>query len=437
VGRFSWAIYDWANSPFTTLIVTFIFPAYFQAAVVGDPVKGQAIWGYVIAGSGILIAIVAPPLGAIADVGGSRKPWVLVFTAICAVSSALLWFVFPSPAFVGFTVVCVVIANIGFEFGVVFNNAMLPDLTPPSRLGRLSGWAWGLGYAGGLTALTLALLVLNQPGTAPLGLDRQAAEDVRIIGPLVGIWLLVFSTPLFLFTWDRSRTSVPLAVAVRSGLAATRETFSDLRKHRNALRFLLAHMIYADGLVTLFAFGGLYASGVFNLSVPEVIQFGIALNVAAGLGAFSFAWIDDWLGSKRTIVLALIGLIISSLVAIAAHSVAWLWVAGIGIGTFVGPAQAASRSLMARLSPPEKEAECFGLFALSGRATSFVGPAIVAVATDILGSQRAGLASILILFFVGLLILLPVQERASTLAEQSLSPSQVAPAPHRRGPPLT
>ena len=218
VGRLSWALYDWANSPFTTLIVTFIFPAYFQAAVVGDPVKGQAIWGYVIAGSGILIAIVAPPLGAIADVGGSRKPWVLVFTAICAVASALLWFVFPSPAFLGFAVVCVVIANVGFEFGVVFNNAMLPDLTPPSRLGRLSGWAWGLGYAGGLTALTLALLVLSRPGAAPLGLDRQAAEDVRIIGPLVGIWLLVFSMPLFLFTWDRSRTSVPLAAAVRSGL---------------------------------------------------------------------------------------------------------------------------------------------------------------------------------------------------------------------------
>jgi UMF1 family MFS transporter len=189
-----------------------------------------------------------------------------------------------------------------------------------------------------------------------------------------------------------------------------KQTFADLRKHRDVFRFLLAHMIYADGLVALFAFGGLYASGVFNLSVTEVIQFGITLNVSAGLGAFSFAWIDDWLGSKRTIVLALIGLIISLLAAIAAQSVTWLWAAGIGIGVFVGPAQATSRSLMARLSPPQKEAEYFGLFALSGRATSFVGPAIVAVATDVFGSQRAGLACILILFVVGLLMLLPVEE---------------------------
>ena len=410
LGRWSWALYDWANSPFTTLIITFIFPAYLQNALVGDPVAGQSVWGYAISGSGLFIAAFAPFLGAIADASGRRKPWIFLFTTICVFGSALLWFAEPSPAWLAFSLACVISANIGFEFGVVFNNAMLPDIVPEERLGRLSGWAWGLGYTGGLVALVVALIVFIWPEQPPFGLDRGSAEHVRIVGPLVALWLAIFSLPILLFTPDRPPSGRGVVETVRYGLCETRRTLAELGKNRSIAMFLLAHMIYADGLVTLFAFGGIYAAGAFGLSLAEVVTFGIVLNVAAGIGAVAFAWVDDWLGSKRTIIVALIGLIAASIVAVTATTLVWLWVAGIAIGLFVGPAQAASRSLMARLAPAEKRASYFGLFALSGKATAFLGPAIVAFATAASGSQRVGLASILVFFAVGLLAILPVAE---------------------------
>jgi UMF1 family MFS transporter len=410
LGLWSWALYDWANSPFTTLIITFIFPAYFQAAVVGEPVAGQALWGYAISGSGLLIALLAPVLGAIADAGGRRKPWVFVFTAICVFGSALLWFVQPSPGWLGFGLACVVLANVGFEFGVVFNNAMLPELVPEERLGRISGWAWGLGYAGGLAALVIALSIFISPQQPPFGLNRNSAEHVRIVGPLVAVWLAVFALPLFLFTPDRPSSGGGTLTTLRRGLRGTARAFAELGRNRSIATFLLAHMIYADGLATLFAFGGVYAAGAFGLSLSQVVTFGIVLNVAAGAGALAFAWVDDWIGSKRTVIVALIGIIAAAMLAAATTSLPWFWVAGIGIGLFVGPAQAASRSLMARIAPDENRAAYFGLFALSGKATAFVGPAMVAIVTSASGSQRIGLAAIIVFFVIGLIVILPVEE---------------------------
>jgi UMF1 family MFS transporter len=409
-GRFAWALYDWANSPFTTLVITFVFPAYFQQGIVKDPVAGQALWGTAIAVSGILIAIGAPIAGAIADAAGRRKPWLLAFTLLCTLGSLALWFATPEPAAAMLCLIAVVIANIGFEFGVVFNNAMLPDIVPEERLGRLSGWAWGFGYAGGLAALVVALAVFIWPKPPLFGLDAAAAEEVRITGPLVGIWLLVFALPLFLLTPDRQGKAVPLRDALRLGLADLGRTLKALPRQRSVLPFLIAHMIYGDGLVTLFAFGGVYAAGAFGMSLAQVIVFGIVLNVAAGLGAFAFAWLDDRLGSKRVVVLALIGLIAASSLAVAATRVTGLWIAGTLIGVFIGPAQAASRSLMARLTEPETRAAAFGLYALTGKATAFVGPAMVAAVTAATGSQRAGIATIIVFFAIGLALLTRVKE---------------------------
>ncbi len=409
-GRWSWALYDWANSPFTTLVITFVFPAYFQQAIVKDAVQGQALWGYAVAASGLTIAILAPILGAIADARGGRKPWIFVFTWICVLGSTLLWLAEPSPAWITFSLVCVAFSIIGYEFGIVFNNAMLPDIVSDDRLGRLSGTAWGLGYAGGLVALALALVVFIWPETAPFGLDKEAAEHVRATGPLVALWLALFSVPLFLFTPDRPSRGVAIGTAVRTGLRDLRATLATLPKNRTIAIYLIAHMIYADGLITLFAFGGVYAAGQFGLSLTEVITFGIVLNVAAGLGALVFGWLDDRIGSKRVIVLALIGLIAASLLAVAATTLTGLWAAGIALGIFVGPAQAASRSLMARLTEPEHRAAYFGLYALSGKATAFLGPALVATVTAAADSQRAGIATIIAFFVVGLALMAFVPE---------------------------
>ena len=317
-----------------------------------------------------------------------------------------MWFAAPSAASAPFALACVVIANLGFEFGTTFNNAMLPDIVSQERLGRLSGWAWGLGYAGGLAALAVALVAFVQPAVPPFGLDREQAEHVRIVGPLVAVWFGLFVWPLFVFTPDRPGRSLTFAAAIREGLRSLRDTLKGLRGRREVPLFLLAHMLYADGLTTLFAFGGVYVSGTFGMSLAEVIVFGVVLNVAAGLGAFLFGWVDDWIGSRPTAALALAGLIVASIAAVSVQTRLWLWVAACFVGLFVGPAQAASRSLMARLSPPDRQAEYFGLFALSGKATAFLGPVVVAVVTDATGSQRLGLATIVAFLASGLVLLL-------------------------------
>lgn len=404
----AWALYDWAYTPFATLIVTFVFPAYFARAVAGDDVRGQALWGYVIAAASLAIAMLSPLLGAIADAGGRRKPWLLAFSALCIVASALLWFVRPDRADVGLAIFLVAAGDIGFASAMVFNNAMLPDLVPRERVGRLSGWAWGLGYMGGLAALLLALFGFIRQHSA--WLDHARAEHVRIVGPLVAVWFVLFMWPLFVWTPDRASAHLGSAAAIRSGLATLKASLARLLVEKNIAGFLVAQMLYADALVAIFAIGGVFAAGAFGMSIAQVTAFGILLNVSAGLGAFGFAWVDDWIGSRRTILIALGGLVVTASMAVLIHDRLWFWVVGAALGLFVGPAQAASRSLMARLAPKGEETEFFGLFALSGRATAFLGPALVGVVTSVTGSQRAGLASLLVLLIAGAALLLRVSE---------------------------
>ena len=409
-GQAAWALYDWAVSPFTTLIITFVFAAYFQQAVVADAVEGQALWSLAMALAGLGFSLTAPFLGAVADARGGLKPWIFSFTFACALASAGLWFVEPDPDFAILALVLVVVGNLGSEYAGMFVNALLPGIVHPGRLGRLSGWAWGLGYAGGLAALLVALALLIRPEVPPFGLDTDAAEQVRMTGPLVGVWLLVFSAPLFLLTPDRPGRKGAPAGAVRAGLRDMAARLKALPRQRDLIRFLLAHMLYNNGLLTLFGLGGVYAAGVFEMSLDEVILFGIALNVAAGLGAFGFGFLDDRIGSRTTVLLALTGLIGSAAVAVMALDRAWFWAAGIGIGLFVGPVQASSRALMARMAPETEAAGHFGLFALSGRATAFLGPAAAAAVTALADSQRLGVATILLFLVAGLALLLGVRE---------------------------
>jgi UMF1 family MFS transporter len=405
----SWCLFDWANSAYPTLIVTFVFAAYFTRAVAASPEEGTAAWGTAISLSALFVAVLSPVFGAVADQGGRRKPWLLVTSVVCIASSALLWYVTPHMAFLWIPLVLVAIGNASFEAGQVFYNAMLPEIAPRSHLGRLSGWAWGMGYAGGLACLTLALLLFVQPQHPLFGLDKATAEDVRITGPLVALWFALFAVPLFLWTPDKPSSGLSHREAVTRGLATLADTLRNLRRYRNAAHFLIARMIYTDGLNTLFAFGGIYAAGTFGMTFDEILVFGIILNVAAGLGAAAFAWIDDWIGPKRTVIIALLGLTAFGTAILLIEDKLTFYVLGCGIGSLIGPAQAASRSFMARLAPAEIRTEMFGLYALSGKATAFVGPALVGWVTLWADSQRAGMATIVAFFVVGLLLLLPVR----------------------------
>ena len=404
--RIAWCVYDWANSAFPTVIVTFVFSAYFATAVAADKAAGTAQWSRALAISGLLIALLSPVLGAIADRSGRRKPSLAMGSAITITGAALLWFVRPEPDYVLYALIVFAIANIAFEISQVFYNAMLPTITPKERLGRLSGWGWGLGYAGGLSCLVISLFAFVQGDPPLLGLDKASAEHVRVIGPMVAIWFAVFCIPLFLFVPEAPLAGLRPAVAAREGIATLIATLKRVRDYRQVAWFLLARVFYVDGMNTMFAFGGIYAAGTFGMTIVEIIQFGIALNISAGLGAAGFAWLDDRMGAKKTIAIALTGLIALGIALLLVETKMWFWIIGVPLGLFMGPAQASSRSLMARIAPAELRTEMFGLFAFSGKATAFMGPVILGVVTVAMDSQRAGMATIVIFLTVGLAILL-------------------------------
>jgi len=408
-----WCLYDWANSAFPTVITTFVFAAYFTKGVAANETQGTFLWGNAVAVAAVAIALLSPVLGAVADRTGRRKPWLAGFTLVCILATAALWTVRPDEADVPRALVLVVIATLGFEFAGMFYNAMLPVVAPPGRMGRVSGIGWGVGYLGGLACLVVALFGLVQADPAPFGLDPAEAEPVRATVLLVAVWFAVFALPIFLLVPDVARgTGEPLGPAIADGLRQLWATLRRLKPRSQVARFLLAHMLYADGLTTLFTFGGIYAAGTFGMDFSEIIVFGIALNLTAGAGAIGFGWIDDRVGPKRAIQAALIGLMLFGTLALVAPDKGWFWIAGMALGTFMGPAQAASRTLMARLAPPDQRAEMFGLYSLSGKATNFAGPLALGWATLAFDSQRAGMATILVFLVAGFLLLLTVKEPA-------------------------
>jgi len=403
----AWSTFDWANSAFPTIISTFVFAAYFTKAVAPTPEVGTAQWGWTMGIVGLVIAVLGPVVGATADHTGRRKPWLAGFSALCIGATALLWFTEPDVSDTLWALVFVGLASIAFELAIVFYNAMLPSVAPPGMMGRVSGWAWGLGYIGGLVALVVALFAFVQAETPLFGLDKATAEHVRVTTLLVAVWYAVFCLPTFLYVPD-TPAKHGLREAFRLALRDIRNLWGTFRAHPHAGRFLIARMIYTDGLNTLFAFGGIYAGGTFGMTFEEIVLLGIGMNVTAGLGAAAFGWMDDWAGPKPTVVTGLAGLAGLGAVTLFITDKAWFWVLALPMGLFFGPVQAASRSFMARLAPPGLVNEMFGLYALSGRITAFLGPLLLGWATSAFASQRAGMATILVFLGVGLILLLRV-----------------------------
>jgi UMF1 family MFS transporter len=405
----AWATFDWANSAFPTVVSTFVIAAYFSQGIAPDPATGQAQWGWMQTIAAVCIALLSPILGALADNGGRRRAMLAACTLLTAVFTALVWFAKPDPSWTLYVLVCVGLATIAFEIGTVFYNAMLPEVTTPDHLGRVSGLAWGLGYAGGLACLGLALVLLVQPNPALFGLDRAASEHVRATAVLVGLWTVVFAWPVLLFVLDPPGARLPMGQAVAGCIADTARLVRGLPARPDMLRFLVARLFYTDGLNTLFAFGAIYAAGVHGMGMEDILLFGIAMNVTAGLGAAAFGLVDDRIGSKRSVLIALVGLILLGAALLLTDSVAWFWALAMAMGLFMGPAQAASRTLMAQMAPEGQCASHFGLFALSGRITGFMGPAALAAVTMATGSQALGMATVLVFLALGAAILASVR----------------------------
>lgn len=412
---FSWCLYDWANTAFGTIIITFIYSVYFSTVVVGDETLGAAKWSFAIGISGLIIAVLAPVLGAVADHAGNRKRWVFWFSILCIVPTILLYFGQPTdaPSNIIFILACVIIANVGFEMGQVFYNAMLPHVAPPGKIGRVSGWAWGMGYIGGLAALVITMFGLIGIGEMEpwFGVSGQDSMNIRASAPLTALWFAVFMIPLFVFTKDIERMPKPVGQAARDGLRQLAAIIRNAREHKNLLTFLVGSALYRDGLVTLFAVGGVYAAGQFGMNFQEILIFAIGLNVTAGLGAFAFAYLDDWLGSRPTVILSLFGLILSGLAILMVEDKYDFIALAMVLGIFIGPVQAASRTLAGRLAPTGMVTQTYGLYALTGKSVSFLGPMSYAAAVAAFGTQQAGMMTIVFFWLAGLILLTFVREK--------------------------
>jgi UMF1 family MFS transporter len=441
-------MFDWAAQPFYTLVLTFLFAPYFASTFIGDAAWGQELWGYTTAAAGAIVALLSPVLGAIADASGKRKPWIAASSLFFIAGLCTLWLAAPGqtsqlvPVLAG-----IIVASVAAEIAGVFTNAMMPGLVPPNQLGRLSGTGWAVGYAGGLVSLVLAagLIVADgETGKTMMGLDTILPlnsldhEGERLIGPLSALWYVIFVLPLFMFTPD-SGTGKSVngpGSAVSRGLRQLRETLVHVRRYGNIVRFLAARMLYADGLGAIFVFGGLYAAALFHWTAAELGLFGIVITVTAAIGAFIGGPLDDRFGARTIIIWGLLGLMVACAGVLSVDGTHIFYVVNAapanaadgvfssvgekvylafsaGIGLVAGPIQASSRSLLARLTPPDMATEFFGLFAFSGKITAFAAPLTVSLVTALTGSQRLGIASIAIFLVLGLGLLLTVKEEPS------------------------
>ncbi len=423
----AWASWDWGSAAFNAVMTTFVFTVYLTSDAFGGEERASQALGWGLAAAGLLIALLAPVTGQRSDNGGRRKLWLGVNSLLVAILTGLCFFVFPSPEMLFVGVALIAVANIFFEFANVNYNAMLTQISTPSTIGRVSGFGWAMGYVGGIVALLVVLVAFVEPVVDWPGASSENGLNIRLVAVFSALWFAAFALPVMFAVPEVPRRPG----AARLGLLASyarllHRVRTIYRESPHTIYFLLSSAIFRDGLAAVFTFGGILAAGAFGFSTSQVIVFAIAANVIAALGAVIGGFLDDRIGPKRVIIGALAGLLVAGtsilLLGTGSHeffgrewtSDTTFWVFGLLLTLFVGPAQASSRAYLARLSTPGNEGELFGLYATTGRAVSFLSPALFALCITIFGTQLAGVIGILAVLLLGLLALLPVRPPAMT-----------------------
>tara|TARA_B100001123_G_scaffold84842_1_gene97213 strand:+ start:162 stop:1388 length:1227 start_codon:yes stop_codon:yes gene_type:complete len=402
----NFALYDFANSAFTTIIITFIFSTYFAKQIAPNPVLGQSYWGWTIGITGVVVAIIGPLLGSIADKKNYTEFFIKIFTIICISLTCLLWFSKPSEKYLLYTLLIVGLANIFYELSLIFYNSTLKKISEEKSLGKSSGFSFALGYIGGILILIICIKIFIDNDNLPFGLLKDNAENIRATSFIVALWYLIFSLPFLFYLKKISNNKIE----EKSGNSINFIELIWNKGLNNIGKFLLARMLYADGLNAIIVMGGIFAVGVFNLEIKDLLLLSVLMNITAFIGAIVGGYANDKFSSKTVIICSLIGLILSSSIILFLESkIIFLIFASIN-GFFIGPVQSASRVFMTKSIDVNNQASGFGLFALSGKLTSFIGPLLVSTITYVSNSQKIGFSSAIILLLIGLLILLKVKK---------------------------
>lgn len=428
--RAAWALYEWAQQPYWALIATFIFTPYFAAGFVGDAVRGQSLLGYAGVVSGLAIAVLSPLVGANVDARRNPRAWLIGLAFPFVIASAGLWLAAPGETGrIPLILACLVVANVVAELGVTVMNALLPVVAKPGQLGRLSGTAWALAYVGALITLFIVLFCFSLPKVPMLGLSKALHEPDRIVGPMVALWFLAFAWPLMLIA------PRPPEGSGSKPLAQLWETIRSLTSRPHMARFLIGRMLLGDGISSFIAFGGVLAAGLFGWTTTQLGLYAILLSVAAGIGTFIGGRVDQKIGSKATVLVATAVILFGAVgVGLVGKDTLFFLIPvapaqpggalfsstpermflffSLFVGLTFGPAQSSLRAWMAELAPAGETGRWFGLYALSGKATAFMAPLVIAVGTKLVGDQRIAVVVSAAFMALGAIVLAKAPRKA-------------------------
>ena len=424
-GTFAWALWDWAEQPYPTIMQTFIFPVYLAGAVAGPGDQPDSMLGVATALAGFVLALIAPVLGRRSDDNGRRKFWLMFNTYLLVIIMVASFFVKPSPEFFILGLVLYGAGSVIQESALINYYAMLKSVTTEKNIGRVSGYAWGLGYAGGIVLLAISLVGFIMAEVPWFGIGTEDSVNIRAVFLFSAVWTLVFSIPLMLRVPEIAKKPNARKETILQSYASIWAQLKSLRAQApETLKFLISSAIYRDGLAGVFTFGAVLGSLAFGFSQTEIIIFGIAANVVSGIGAVIGGRLDDVFGSRSIIIFSLAGLIVagSSVFFFYDYGVTTYWIGGLALCLFVGPAQASSRTFVSRFTPHGREGEVFGLYQFTGRAISFLSGTFWALsitfANTVLGLKDAtiwGIWGLMIILVVGLFLLTRVHPRPTVL----------------------
>ena len=407
--RLAWSFYDWANSAWSAIIITFIFSRYFVDVLAPNANIGTLYWTWTIGISSLAAALLSPIFGSLSDQSQRSKFWLIISTLFYCLISFSFWFAAPNSLNIFIIILLIFIGNLSYEISQIFYNGQLKLITTKDNYAKLSGFAWGLGYVGTVIIFLIYYGIFLLPENPIFKLNNSTFENIRISFPITGLWIILFSLPLFILFKDPKPKTISTGLDLKKSFNQLIVTFKNLQQYKNLILFLIARLFYMDGINAIFAVAAIYATLVFGMSTNDIIMLGIGTNITAGVGSWIFSFIEKKLGSKNVIIFSLVVIFLISLIILFVNQKNTFIILAILLSTFFGPIQSASRVYYAKSIPNNKKYEFFGFYSFAGKVTSFIGPVLFGTISFIYSSPKLGMASLLVLFAIGFILIIKVK----------------------------